>query len=270
VATYLGSPEVPPDAKYLQGVYEYLTNITDENAENDLVFMVDALDIWLQLSPRTLIERFEELNTFEVVTGADKACWPNEWDSPECQAAPPSTLPKGVYDLDEEPRWSNSGAVIGSVAAMRSLYKDLVEVFQEPERQSGTDQGVFNEFLAAGRLTIDYRSRLFWTMAFASPNDNSCFVNTPYHVDDLIPHELYPPLLYQTQTGEIPVVIHFNQDKELMEEWWGKFWWNKLDGDSDEKFRDIVLSRVEGAVVKFAGFGLKEWRDICPKEVIGI
>jgi hypothetical protein len=65
----------------LSGVYEYLTNITDKNAENDLVFMMDALDIWLQLSPRTLIERYEELSTYSVVLGADKACWPNEWES---------------------------------------------------------------------------------------------------------------------------------------------------------------------------------------------
>lgn len=71
---------MPPDAKHLQGVHEYLTNITDPNAENDLVFMMDALDIWLQLSPSTLIERFEELNS-SVVTGADKICWPNESES---------------------------------------------------------------------------------------------------------------------------------------------------------------------------------------------
>jgi hypothetical protein len=66
---------------YSPGVYEYLTNITDQNAESDLVVMMDALDIWLQLSPKTLIQRFEELNTFGVVLGADKACWPNEWES---------------------------------------------------------------------------------------------------------------------------------------------------------------------------------------------
>ena len=61
-------------------MHEYLANITDADAENDLVFMMDAIDIWLQLSPETLIKRFEELNT-SVVTGADKVCWPNEWDS---------------------------------------------------------------------------------------------------------------------------------------------------------------------------------------------
>jgi len=92
------------------GVHEYLTNITDADAETDFVFMMDALDIWLQLSPTTLIERFEELGAPGVVIGADKACWPNKRESPECQGAPPSTLPKGVYGLNQEPRWANSGA----------------------------------------------------------------------------------------------------------------------------------------------------------------
>ena len=65
----------------LQGVYNYLTNITGGNAESDLVFMMDALDAWLQLSPRTVMERFDELGTSGVVTGGDTLCWPNEAES---------------------------------------------------------------------------------------------------------------------------------------------------------------------------------------------
>jgi hypothetical protein len=126
---------------------------------------------------------------------------------------------------------------------------------------------VFNVFLASGRISLDYRSRLFWAMDFTDPIADSHFINTPYHIDNLIPHEFYPPLLYQTQTGEVPVAIHFNHGKELMGEWWGKLWWNKLE---DERFRDIVSSRLEGAVIRMAGVDVKEWRDICPQEVIGI
>jgi len=73
-------------------------------------------------------------------------------------------------------------------------------------------------------------------------------------------------LLYHAQTGEIPVVIHINgPHKQLIEEWWGKLWWNKLQ-DEDATFRDIVSSRLKGAV-RFAGSGLKEGADICPEEV---
>ena len=58
-----------------------------------------------------------------------------------CDGAPPSIIPKGAYDWGEPPRFANSGTVIGSVAAMRTLYKDLVDIFQEPIRQTGSDQG---------------------------------------------------------------------------------------------------------------------------------
>jgi len=161
---------------------------------------------------------------------------------------------------------------MGSVAAMRTLYKGLVEVLQTPEWVNSTqgDQAIFNQFLAAGRLSLDYRSRLFWATAFADPIHNSHIINTPYQIDDLVPHELYPPMLYQAQTGEVPVVVHFNHQKELMAEWWGKLWLNQLQGNADDRFRDIVLSRMEGAVVQFAGVGSKEWRDVCPKKFTGI
>ena len=66
---------------HLQGVHDYLTNITNDGVDDDIVFMMDAFDVWLQLSPRTLVERFEELGTSGVVVGAETACWPNEWDS---------------------------------------------------------------------------------------------------------------------------------------------------------------------------------------------
>jgi hypothetical protein len=62
------------------------------------------------------------------------------WQS-TCRRVPNSTLPKGVYALDQEPRSANSGTVMGSVAAMRTLFKDLFEVLQEPERQEQGDQG---------------------------------------------------------------------------------------------------------------------------------
>jgi hypothetical protein len=263
--------DVERDWEFMQrmkvtGTYEYLTNITDQNADADLVLMVDALDVWFQLSPRTLVERFEELGTSGVVIGAETICFPNEGDSFACQGVPESTLPKGAYSGGWEPRWANSGTVIGSVAAMRTLYKDLFIAFQDPAMEDQGDQGIFNEYLAARRLSADYRSRLFWSTAFADPDRTARFINTPYHIDNLIPHELYPPLLYHAQTGEIPVVIHINgPHKQLIEEWWGKLWWNKLQ-DEDARFRDIVSSRLKGAV-RLAGSGLKEWANICPEEV---
>jgi hypothetical protein len=39
--------------------------------------MVDGYDVWFQLSPISLIERFEELRTPQVVMGVEVECWPN-------------------------------------------------------------------------------------------------------------------------------------------------------------------------------------------------
>ncbi|KAJ7307020.1 hypothetical protein DFH08DRAFT_824290 [Mycena albidolilacea] len=47
--------------------------------DDDIVFMMDALDVWLQLPPDMLLERYGERSSEMVVAGADKACWPNEW-----------------------------------------------------------------------------------------------------------------------------------------------------------------------------------------------
>jgi hypothetical protein len=82
---------------------------------------------------------------------------------------------------------------------------------------------------------------------------------------------MYPPLLYQAQMGEIPVAIHFNghTDKGLLDEWWGKWWWNKSP-DQDSRFRGIVLSRLEGAEIQFAGGGKTSWGDVCPKDLLDI
>jgi hypothetical protein len=88
----------------------------------------------------------------------------------------------------------------------------------------------------------------------------------PYHINSLTPPEPYPPLLYPT--CEVPTIIHLNNNpKSQLEEWWGKLWWKNLHGN--ERFRDIV-SRVEGAVLRFAGSDPKVWREVGLKSVLGI
>lgn len=67
----------------LLGAHQFLSNITDKSADNDLVLLVDAFDVWFQVSPKILTERFEELNTPGVVTAAEVncCCWPYEFES---------------------------------------------------------------------------------------------------------------------------------------------------------------------------------------------
>lgn len=60
-------------------MYEFLRALPSLN-NDDVVFMMDAWDVWLQLPPQTLLERYGEYGSHMVVIGADMACWPNEWD----------------------------------------------------------------------------------------------------------------------------------------------------------------------------------------------
>jgi len=239
--------------------------------------MMDAMDIWLQQSPSALLRRYEELNGTGVVVGGDVGCYPNDWDSPECQDAPESPFPEHAFEpltleyamSTNGPRWANSGAVIGPVAPMRSLYKELADYVRN--HTNIPDQGVFNEYLLKRRISLDYWFRLFWTN---SRNwDSSAIVNTRYPVDGIppsndptIPYDLLPPLLYHTKTGEIPVAIHFNdyQHKELMEEWWGRLWWTKSTG----RFWPIVLDRLKTGKIAFAHNGSTVvWMDLCRHEL---
>jgi hypothetical protein len=157
---------------------------------------------------------------------------------------------------------------------MRILFQTKVRAIILLTYRPTQHTGIFNDFLADRRLSADYHSRLFWSTAFADPLETSHFINTPHPIDPYIPHHLYPPLLYQAQTGEIPVAVHFNGpvNKELIRAWWGKFWWNQLKQEGDGRFRETVMSRLQGATVRFGGLkGVrKEWRDLCPNSTLAL
>ena len=44
-----------------------------------------------------------------------------------------------------------------------------------------------------------------------------------HYIDPLIPHELYPTLIYHAAMGEVPSLIHFNGADKVYSacEWWG-------------------------------------------------
>ena len=48
--------------------------------ESDLIFMMDSLDVWLQLSPRVLARRFLEYDE-DILVAAEKNCFPNSPES---------------------------------------------------------------------------------------------------------------------------------------------------------------------------------------------
>ena len=111
----------------IAGVHEYVSSLGDAQDE-DLVLLVDGYDVWLQLRPQTLLDRFFEVNRRaddrikwelssevaekhgvrqEIIFGCQKRCWPWKPSDPPCYAVPNSTLPKDVYgpETDTLPDW---------------------------------------------------------------------------------------------------------------------------------------------------------------------
>lgn len=168
----------------IRGVYEFLND--DKNfKDNDLVMIVDGYDVWFQLPPEVLIERYHrEINeanerlrgrygmvfedtagksddnrmaqmyTQKIIFAADKACSPNPAKDPACAAIPYSTLPKDTYgpmtDKDphmvlSRPRYLNSGTIMGPVAEIRRLYQYAVKKVEGEDRGIIGDQFVFAE-----------------------------------------------------------------------------------------------------------------------------
>ncbi|KAK4496765.1 hypothetical protein PRZ48_012748 [Zasmidium cellare] len=168
----------------LTGINDYLKQL-DHSHDEDLVLLVDGHDIWLQLRPQTLIDRYFGINVNandrlstqlkgaaekngirqEIVFGAQKRCWP--WTSTDaaCYAMPPSTLPKDIYgpktdtDIGYEPnpyikyrpRYLNSGVALGSVRAMKKLFTQALEILQY-EANMLSDQHIFSHILGEQEL----------------------------------------------------------------------------------------------------------------------
>ena len=170
----------------IRGVYEFLSD-DKKVKDDDLVLIIDGYDVWFQLPPQILIERYytliSEANerlrrrygmivheksrgsgetemiqkySQKVLFAADKICWPNSAQDPACAAVPYSTLPKNIYgpetDNDPQsflmrPRYLNSGTVIGPVAQVRKLYDYAVKKAEEEGRGTIGDQYVFAEIL---------------------------------------------------------------------------------------------------------------------------
>ena len=166
----------------IRGVYDYLSD-GKKVEDDDLVIIIDGYDVWFQLPPHILIERYHALaedanarfkrrygmisedqngdNLVErvpkyvqkVLFGADKICWPNAKEEPACAAIPYSTLPKDVYgpktDQDPEsflnrPRYLNSGSIMGRAQDVRDVYQRALEKIEQNRGGLG-DQFIFAE-----------------------------------------------------------------------------------------------------------------------------
>ncbi|KAK0385860.1 hypothetical protein NLU13_7037 [Sarocladium strictum] len=123
--------------------------------EEEIVFMMDAYDVWFQLPPEVLLARYERILREEdarvkqrlgkafrnehletgVIFGAGKRCIPNMPSSISCYAVPDSPVPHDIYGAATDTsfgvgpatsfrtRYLNSGSMIGKVKHMRKLLK---------------------------------------------------------------------------------------------------------------------------------------------------
>ncbi|KAK3709710.1 hypothetical protein LTR37_010737 [Vermiconidia calcicola] len=168
----------------ISGAHQYLSWL-DESHNEDLVLVVDAYDIWMQLRPQTLLNRYFAINSRansrirtelgaaadkhdirqEIVFGCQKRCWPWTLNDPPCYAVPESTLPRDIYgpqtdtDVGNEQnpfiknrqRFLNSGVGIGTVRAMRKLFEQALAQAEE-ERNFGSDQYVLSHIFGDQEL----------------------------------------------------------------------------------------------------------------------
>ena len=57
--------------------------MTRDIARDDLIMVIDALDVWVQLPAQTIARRFLEIGA-ELVVSAEKHCFPNDDESVRC------------------------------------------------------------------------------------------------------------------------------------------------------------------------------------------
>ncbi|KAL3428415.1 hypothetical protein PVAG01_01924 [Phlyctema vagabunda] len=157
----------------IERTLEYLRGLPARN-DKDLALIVDGYDVWFQLRPEVLIQRYyaaveqsaarlaKEFNSGvlaehdikqTVFFGADKKCWPQGMEYPACYAAPESSLPGDMFgkqtDAEGEhklarPRWLNSGTVLGPVSEVRAIFEaSSRRVLEHPHGYS--DQWYFSE-----------------------------------------------------------------------------------------------------------------------------
>ena len=101
----------------ISGIKAYLDGM-DVARDSDLVLMVDGYDVWFQLRPQTILDRYFDINRRaneriqkelgdkvvkqhnihqQIVFSCQKRCWLFSEDDPECYAVPQSSLPDDIY-----------------------------------------------------------------------------------------------------------------------------------------------------------------------------
>jgi len=156
------------------GALDYLSSL-NETHDADLVMIVDGFDVWYQLPPQIMINRYHEVNRKAearsqdmnddlieerfpqtIIIAAQKRCWPGSPNDVNYSAIPESSLPKYIYGPQTDvpsndprneykrirQRFLNAGFIIGPVKEMRTLFLRAQEKAEADREVEGKDQNV--------------------------------------------------------------------------------------------------------------------------------
>ncbi|GIZ44101.1 hypothetical protein CKM354_000731000 [Cercospora kikuchii] len=153
-------------------VLEWLDNLPPET-DKDLIFMMDAYDIWFQLPPEVLVERYHMINRKAnkrlrdrlgsayyaenirqtIIFGAGKRCAPNQMHTVACYPIPDSPLPDDLYGANTDTvmgknkvtshrqRYLNSGYIMGPAKDMRLMFRRAWEKVEANQDHDPWDNG---------------------------------------------------------------------------------------------------------------------------------
>lgn len=227
----------------ITGVIKYLWALEPHQMQ-DIVVVIDAYDLALQLPPEILLKQYyrvnDDMNTRmakkpgmkramkdhgfyqTVVFSADKRCSPQFPWEPWCYLQPESPLSPTIFgnrtDLNKgwdadpvqsyRPRWLNSGMVIGPAKDMLAIF---MRAYQQMANQKlGSDQSLFNIAFAEQEYMREYwrQQSLKW------------YDTTPTSVSDWIPKPKQKRDRFDELTAEekiVDIVSPFSKHHKLME-----------------------------------------------------
>ncbi|KKY27495.1 hypothetical protein UCRPC4_g01090 [Phaeomoniella chlamydospora] len=162
-------------------VLEHLRNRMQEGGpevSSELIFMLDAYDIFIQLPSSLFLSRYHSINNNAnawiehrlggaaaregikqtIIFGAGKKCAPNDLHTVSCYAIPESPLPRDLYGHNTDTgvgwnryasvrqRYLNSGYIIGPLGDMARLFERAQQKLEicvkyTPENPSPHDKG---------------------------------------------------------------------------------------------------------------------------------
>ncbi|KAF7560264.1 hypothetical protein G7046_g3892 [Stylonectria norvegica] len=222
----------------------------DKLDEDDLILMLDAFDVWLQLPPSVLLQRYFKANERAnnrvrrehgtisndsvqqtIIVSAQKRCYSprDSISNYHCNAVPESALPRDVYgfltDLlpkqwaYKRPRYLNSGSFMGPVGDMRRYFERVKErmdydlLHLGPDKELGGDQGVFAEIFGEQEMWRKsmHESYLLKRKQGRLPMSDEF----EYHIGLDYTQELFYPTCYSENDGYF---VSLDNDEAVMQE----------------------------------------------------